>query len=70
MLNDSLSIAMPALINKFQNLSDRANLLKKISAPFFEIDPDTYKIVSNVDTRFLDCEITSATNHRFTGETI
>ena len=68
MLNDNLSIAMPALVNKFKNDSDRANVLNNISAPFFEIDPDTYKIVLNVDAQFLDCENTGATNHRFTGE--
>ena len=32
------------------------------------MDLDTYKVILNVDTQFLDCENTGATNHRFTGE--
>ena len=68
MLNDNLSSAMPALINQFTNQSDRVHVLNNISAPFFEIDPETYKIVLNVDAQFLDCENTGATNHRFTGD--
>ena len=42
--------------------------LYNLKTPFFEIDPDTYKIVLNVDAQFLDCESTGATNHRFTRE--
>ena len=68
MLNDNLSIAMPALINKFNHESYRANVFNNISAPFFEIYPETYKIVLHVDAQVLDCENTGAPNHRFTGE--
>ena len=53
MLNANLGTAMTQLTRLFKNASDRAHI-QTYATPCFEIDPDAYKIVLNVDPQFLD----------------
>ena len=47
------------------------NVRQNYQAPFFEMDPDTYKIALNIDARFVSSMNTTAGDsfgHTFTGE--
>ena len=53
MLNANLGTAMTQLTRLFENASDRAHI-QTYATPFFEIDPDTYKMVLDVDKRIFE----------------
>ena len=72
MLNTNLLVAMNSLTKLFAvGSSDRVNAMQNYQPPFFEIDPDTYKIALNIDARFITSINTTAGDsfgHTFASE--